>query len=826
MIGVLGPTNTGKTHFAVERLLAHRTGMMGFPLRLLAREVYDRIVAQHGPGTVALITGEERRLPKGARYFICTTEAMPVDREVAFLAVDEVQLAADPERGHVFTDRILRARGTEETMFLGSDTIRPLLKRLVPEIEIVSRPRFSVLSHIGPAKLTRMPRRSAIVAFRTSDVYRLAEILRRHKGGAAVVLGALSPRTRNAQVAMYQAGEVDHMVATDAIGMGLNMDLVHVAFAQTQKFDGREQRALHPHEAAQIAGRAGRHMTDGTFGSTHDVGSLDERMVEAIEAHNFAPLRQVYWRNGELDFTSLDSLRRSLETAPVLPGLIRKRDAIDDLALRMLAGRTEVRRRAHDRDTVRLLWQVCQIPDFTKTLTDNHVHLLARIYDALTERGRLPVDWVADKITRLDRVDGDIDTLTARLAHVRTWTYVSHRERWLDDAAHWQERAQAVEDRLSDALHERLTQRFVDRRTSALLRSIHERKELMAAVTRGGEVLIDGHGVGHMAGLDFIVDTSADTAERRLLQSAARRVLGPEVSKRAAQLVQDGDDAFGLDGDLTLNWRGHAIARLVRGSALLSPRVAVADNAHLDGKSRAMVEARLQAWVGHYLDACLRPLLALRDARVGGAGRGLAFRLTECLGNVATEEVRELVDALSPADRRHLSRIGVRFGVHNVYLPATLKPNALQARAHLWRLHRRGIGNDAPADRVVLERQRGLEDADYVAIGFEPFRTRALRVDVLERLAARLRERCRSDGSFVIDAELGAASGLAVETLAEVVHGLGYRRQRGDVLPDGPVRYIRPSRRSARRRRSVARTANRPSSDSPFAVLRELRLSG
>lgn len=826
VVGVLGPTNTGKTHFAVERLMAHRTGMMGFPLRLLAREVYDRIVAKHGPEVVALITGEERRWPSTARYLICTTEAMPVDREVAFLAVDEIQLAADPERGHVFTDRLLRARGTEETMFLGSDTIRSLLKRLVPEIEIVTRPRFSVLSHTGAAKLTRMPRRSAIVAFRTSDVYRLAEILRRHKGGAAVVLGALSPRTRNAQVAMYQAGEVDHMVATDAIGMGLNMDLVHVAFAQTRKFDGREERDLQPHEAAQIAGRAGRHMTDGTFGSTHDVGSLDERMVEAIETHSFAPLRQIYWRNGALDFSSLDSLRSSLDRPADQPGLIRKRDAIDDLALRMLSGRAEVRSRANDRASVRLLWQVCQIPDFTKTLTDNHIHLLARIFDALSERGRLPVDWVADKISRLDRVDGDIDTLTARLAHVRTWTYVSHRERWLDDAQHWQERAQAVEDRLSDALHERLTQRFVDRRTSALLRSMRERKDLLAAVTRGGEVLIDGHGVGHMAGLDFVVDHAADMAERRLLQSAARRVLGPEVSKRAAQLVQDTDDAFGLDDASTLTWRGHAIARLTRGGGLLTPRVTVADNAHLDGKGREMIEARLGAWVAHYLNACLGPLLTLRNVKLDGAGRGLAFRLTESLGNVATDEVRDLVQALTPSDRHALGRIGVRFGVHNVYVPALLRPKATEARARLWRLHRRGTGPGAPGGRLALVRQDGLDDADYAAIGFEAFRTSALRVDALERLAARLRERCRSDGSFVIDSELASVTGLGVDALAEVVHGLGYRRQRGDVLPDGPERYVRPSRRSGRRRNAPGRPARGPSGDSPFAVLRELRLSG
>ncbi|HEX8374850.1 MAG TPA: helicase-related protein, partial [Geminicoccaceae bacterium] len=530
-------------------MLAHRSGMMGFPLRLLAREIYDRIVAIKGERATGLMTGEERLGPEDARYLVCTVEAMPLHREAAFLAVDEIQLCADLERGHVFTDRLLHARGSEETMFLGSDTIRPLLKRLVPEAEVITRPRFSILSYGGDLKLTRLPRRSAVVAFTAADVYALAEVVRRQKGGAAVVMGALSPRTRNAQVAMYQAGEVDHLVATDAIGMGLNMDLTHVAFANLRKFDGRESRRLTTPEIAQIAGRAGRHMSDGSFGTTGTCGELDPKEVEAVENHTFPPLKALRWRNSKLDFASLAALQSSLDEAPPLPCLVKVRDALDDRSLAYLSRRDEVRVRADRPDRVRLLWQVCQIPDFRKTLTDAHLHLLATVYRHLTSgRGVLPNDWVGGMIARLEQFDGDIDAIVARIAHVRTWTYMSHRAEWLADPAHWQARAREVEDRLSDALHERLTQRFVDRRTSALLRSLREHGELAARVERDGEIVVDDQLVGRLNGLGFVPEKEEGPVEGdlRLLTSAARRAAGPSMRARAVELAAEADAAFAL----------------------------------------------------------------------------------------------------------------------------------------------------------------------------------------------------------------------------------------------------------------------------------------
>ena len=527
---VLGPTNTGKTYLAIERMLGHASGMMGFPLRLLARENYERVVRSKGRHQVALVTGEEKIVPRGARYFLCTVESMPVDRPVEFLAVDEVQLCADPERGHIFTDRLLHARGMAETMFLGADTVRRLLKALVPEAELVSRPRFSTLSYAGPRKLTRLPPRSAVVAFSASEVYATAEQMRRNRGGTAVVLGALSPRTRNAQVGMFEAGEVDYLVATDAIGMGLNLDLDHVAFARLRKFDGRTPRPLTATEVAQIAGRAGRHMSDGTFGTTGGLGDIEPEIVEAVEAHRFDPVRALNWRSRELDFRDPRLLLKSLEQPPPAPELTRGREADDVRALAALVQDPEILGLAGNPGAVRLLWEVCQIPDFRKILSDEHARLLGRIYRHLMRgEGRLPQDWVARQLSSIDRVDGDIEALMGRIAAVRTWTYIAHRADWLADPGHWQERARAIEDRLSDALHQGLTERFVDRRAAALVRRLQDGGDLIGAVRKGGDVLVEGEFVGHLAGFRFSLDTAVSGEDARPLMAAARRALAGET---------------------------------------------------------------------------------------------------------------------------------------------------------------------------------------------------------------------------------------------------------------------------------------------------------
>src|SRR5580693_3576159 len=507
LVAILGPTNTGKTHLAIERMLDHHSGMIGFPLRLLARENYDRVVKLRGARAVALITGEEKILPPNPSYFVCTVESMPLDRPVEFLAVDEIQLCADPERGHVFTARLLHARGLAETMFLGADTIKPLMRRLIRNAEYISRPRLSTLSYTGHRKVTRLPPRSAVVAFTVADVFSLAELIRRQRGGAAVVLGALSPRARNAQVGMFQAGEVDYLVATDAIGMGLNMDLDHVAFARIGKFDGRGPRRLNAAEIAQIAGRAGRHMSDGTFGTTAEQGPLNSEIVEAVEAHRFDPLTRLNWRNTRLRFESVAALLKSLEERPSIPGLVQAREADDHRALQALSGNQEVVKLAVHPGAVRLLWEVCQIPDFRKAMTDSHIRLLGHCFHHLAGlEQRLPTGWIAGQMANLDCVDGDIDMLMARIAHIRTWTYITHRGDWVDNATAWQERARGIEDRLSDALHDRIRQRFVDRRSALLIRQLASEVELVASVSDVGEVRVEGTYVGRLHGLHFAPD--------------------------------------------------------------------------------------------------------------------------------------------------------------------------------------------------------------------------------------------------------------------------------------------------------------------------------
>ncbi|MGE3303761.1 MAG: helicase-related protein, partial [Hyphomonadaceae bacterium] len=607
VVAVLGPTNTGKTHLAIERMLAHADGMIGLPLRLLAREVYDKVVAAKGAHAAALITGEERIAPPTARYFICTAEAMPLDRRCAFLAVDEIQLATDPDRGHVFTDRILHARGLGETMLLGSDVVRPLVRRLLPEARIERRERFSTLSYVGPRKITKLPKRTAIVAFSAEEVYAIAEVIRRQRGGAAVVMGALSPRTRNAQAALYQSGEVDFLVATDAIGMGLNLDVDHVAFAAQAKFDGRRHRALRADEIAQIAGRAGRFRNEGTFGETGDCPQFDEEAVARVENHEFEPVFSVEWRNRDLDFRSIAVLQQSLQRPPDRPGLLRVRGAEDEEVLKRLALDPDIEARAATPAAVRLLWDICQVPDYRKVTVDEHARLLGAFARHLLERGRLPADWVAREVGRLDRIEGDLDALQARLAHIRTWTYAAHHADWIEDAAHWVERTRAIEEMLSDALHALLTQRFIDRRTSALLRRLKDDDGLLAGVAAEGEVTVEGHYVGRLQGLQFKPDPRAAGREGRAVRNAAMKALGPEVLRRLAAITAAADFAFSLDG-AAVRYENAAIARISPGAALLRPQIDLVGAEAADPMARRRATVRLEAWVGAQIARDLAPL--------------------------------------------------------------------------------------------------------------------------------------------------------------------------------------------------------------------------
>jgi len=677
---VLGPTNTGKTHLAVERMLAHASGMIGLPLRLLAREIYDRVAKARGPQNVALITGEEKIAPLSARYFVCTVEAMPLNKPAEFLAVDEIQLTADPERGHVFTHRLLRARGRAETMLLGALTAAPLIRRLCPDVEIETRDRFSKLAYAGPKKLARLPKRSAVVAFSTEAVYALAELIRRQRGGAAVVMGSLSPRTRNAQVALFQSGEVEFLVATDAIGMGLNMDVDHVAFAGLRKFDGRRTRWLTAQEIGQIAGRAGRYRKDGTFGVTGDAQDLDEDVVEAVEGHDFAPLEAAEWRNADLDFSSLQDLIRSLALPSPTPALRLTDEAQDETTLRQLSRDAMIERRCRDRANLVRLWEVCQTPDFRKTTQDEHARLVGALFEHLTQRDRrVPEDWMQVQFAALDRDDGDIDTLSARLARVRTLAYVANRSDWLADPPTWQARARALEDGLSDTLHAHLMQRFVDRRTSALLKSLHQTSgPMLSGIDSDGAVTVEGHVVGRLAGVGFEPEHGQSPLENRALRGAIERAVAPEIARRLGELAADDDEAFSLEPGGAVFWRGHPAGEIAGGGPF-APKVRLIGEGGASA-TRERAARRLEAFVAaeasRRLLALKRLADAIADGGLTGLPRGVAYQLVEHFGVVDRRETAIPIRDLSLKERRTLKSFGVRFGAFSLYLPALFTPAA------------------------------------------------------------------------------------------------------------------------------------------------------
>jgi ATP-dependent RNA helicase SUPV3L1/SUV3 len=812
---VLGPTNTGKTHLAVERMAAHASGMIGFPLRLLAREVYDRVVRMKGSDAeVALITGEEKILPPKARWFLCTAESMPLEREVAFVGLDEAQLGADPERGHVFTDRLLRARGFAETMILGSDSLKPMLKALVPEAEVIGRPRFSTLSYAGAKKLSRLPRRSAIVAFSAEEVYAVAEALRRLRGGAAVVMGALSPRTRNAQVAMFQAGEVDYLVATDAIGMGLNMDVHHVAFASLNKFDGRRQRRLTVAEMAQIAGRAGRHQRDGTFGALHEDGAnaFTPEEVLAIEAHRVPPLEKLFWRQGEPDFASIADLIASLEAKPTSEVLRAAPEAVDLAVLKRLSEEDWVRDRVRSPAMVKRLWAACGLPDFRKLGAEPHSRFVGRLFGHLSEaRGHVPHQWFADEIQRLDNMGGDVETLAGRIAAARSWAYIAHRADWLEDPIHWAERTRAVEEKLSDALHASLTQRFVDKRTTVLLRQIGaDASNLPVEIGPEGEVSVEEHPLGTLTGFRFTVAPEARAADKRMLLAAAEKRLGSEYRKRGRALIEAEDGDIALAG-AALAWGGVAVATLEPGPNIASPRIRL-DRALdvLEPQAKVAVQARLERWfadqVGKRLTVLGKLDAATRDPEAGSPLRALANALLEAGGLLPRRAAAQLVDALDPQARQRLRKIGVTIGTLDIFAPALLKPGAAR-----WRRELMGLSEVPREGATVLP--RGAPGAD-LPHGYRPLGAQAVRVDLVERIARAAHEARQGRKPFAPDPALARSMGLTPETIARLMAQLGFRTARG--AEGEPQRWIWQGLVAPPKPKA-------PPRDNAFAVLAELK---
>lgn len=782
---LLGPTNTGKTHRAIERMLRHGTGMIGLPLRLLAREVYDRITARIGEQQVALVTGEEKRVPARPRYWVCTVESMP-QLEVDFVAVDEIQLAAHHQRGYTFTDRLLHARGIHETWFLGADTMAPLVQELLPTASIESAPRLSKLRYTGTHGLGSLPARTAVVAFSAEDVYAIAEALRQQHGGTAVVLGALSPRTRNAQVAMYQAGEVQHLVATDAIGMGLNMDVDRVVFAALHKFDGRERRPLERAELAQIAGRAGRYTRDGGFGTLRPLTGLSPDTAEAIEHHRFTPLHRLVWRNRDLSFDSVPALIESLRLRPRRSSLRLVERADDYEALMQLWRLDAVQQRARTPEAIALLWEVCRIPDYRKLLLDSHVKLLAAIYEQLAgPQGQLDEDWMARRIERLDDIEGDIDTLMTRIAFVRTWTYVTHHERWVANAEHWQERTRQIEDRHSDALHQRLTARFVERTRDAPRHGPSRRRPRRVARA-------------------VPVDPAAAAASpfAALLELSLPDAAGeehPDDEARAQwvhELVEADFEAFALEDHGSIVYQQQVVGRLERGAELLHPAVSLVDLDDEGAGARRRIERRLQAWARDMVAGLLAPLHHLDGDAWGAEARGLLYQLRQGLGTIARAEAAAQLRALGADDRERLTAGGVELGRAVIHVPAMAHGRALHGRAAIlaaWVAPRRL--DVPPPGMVSVPVHEDMRAADYLRLGYAVVAGRAVRADQLERAHAELQQ--QGTEPFELPAQLGAWLGCRRRQLPAMLRAMGYRPVEGG-------RWV-PARRRSRRRRERPR---------------------
>ena len=799
---LLGPTNTGKTYYAMDRMLSHRTGIIGFPLRLLARENYDKAVLQLGKSQVALVTGEEKIIPPNAKYFCCTVESMPLERSFAFVAIDEIQLAADPDRGYIFTDRILTARGSEETVFLGAETIKPLLQKILPKCSIEIRPRLSVLSYVGIKKITRLKPRSAVVAFSVPEVYKIAELVRTKKGGAAIVMGALSPRTRNAQVELYQSGQVDYLIATDAIGMGLNMDIDHVAFASDTKFDGNTPRYLTPPEIAQIAGRAGRHSRNGSFGVVEDNIKFDEDTIDQIESHSFSPLKNIWWRNTELDFNSLKKLFSSLEANPPFNFMRKKVGALDTLCLNYLSEIDPIKSKINSKETLSLLWNVCQIPDFSNSLSGMHFNLLEKTFELLLSKGKLDNDWIKSQINRLDNFDGEIDTLLNRISNIRTWTFITNRTKWLDESDYWQNKAKNIEDKLSDELHRRLTQRFVDKRIVILNKTLKEHNNLEAVIRLDGTVFVEGEEVGTLNGFDFIPSLSQGEKAGPIL-TAARKILPREIERRVRELLMSDNAAFKFNNDASILWQNNKVATLLNSEDIYSPKININNYELLSDEQIKQIELRISEAVQKNIRDILsesinleKPVLdnlkvldkekqntdienegnkEIDDNSLSGKALGIAYQVYEGLGSAKTVNLSMSVNNLSENDKRNLARLGLRLGIETIYLPNLLKPASVKLRALLWSVFNQNFPLNAlpPDGRVSVIIDPDANHEYYRAIGFVPLGKLALRADIAERLSALIRVEARKGKFKINDAMLSIAGSTKIQMEA-VLYDMGY----------------------------------------------------
>ena len=735
---VLGPTNTGKTFLAIETMLSFDSGMIGFPLRLLAREVYDKVIKKISPDKVALITGEEKIIPSNAKYFLCTVESMPINKHLDFVGIDEIQMCADHERGHIFTDRLLNVRGDKLTMFMGSSTIRNIVKKLNEDTEFINRDRLSKLSFVGHKKISRINRKTAIIAFSTEEVYAIAELVRRQKGGAAIVMGSLSPKTRNAQVNLYQSGDVDFLVATDAIGMGINMDLENVFFSNLRKFDGKKLRKLNLSEIGQIAGRAGRYLNDGNFGITGNCKDISPEEVELLENHKFEEIKILFWRNSKLNFNNASALIKSLNEKPKKEWLRKIHECEDEKVLKYFLNNMESHNIKDNKDTLELLWECCQIPDFVKKTYGNHIEVVGKVFDFLNGiNGKISNDYMRIQLMKLDNLDGNVDSLSNRIANVRTWSYVSNKINWVENQNYWIEKTKILEDRLSERLHEELTRTFIDKRASILARGLKQDMDFKTEIMDNDKVVIDGQFIGNLKGLKFEMDLKAGALETDIksLKKAARQTVGPELKKRIQLILDTG--LIEIKNDFKIYWRDFPIAKLEQGKDYLNPEIFIIVDDLLDNKDKQHFSNFIEKWIKEKIELVLKSLIDLKNLKETNSSiKALAYQLYENNGVLKRENVTDYLKKLGQEERKILRELGVKFGRYHIFLYKLLKPEAVSLRILLWKnFHQKLLNLEPPTFGLNFVEDKNTKNKNFMLLcGFENFEKYFVRIDILERL--------------------------------------------------------------------------------------------
>ncbi len=778
ILALLGPTNTGKTYVAIEKMLSFETGIFGLPLRLLAREVYDKCVGKVGVENVALITGEEKIIPGSAKYFICTVESMPKNKEVDFIAIDEIQMCADRERGHIFTQRLLESRGSKLTMFLGSQVMKSIIDDLVNNVEFENKERFSKLSYSGIKKISKLDRKVAIIAFSIEEVYAIAELVRRQKGGAALIMGSLSPKTRNSQVGLYQSGDVDYLIATDAIGMGLNMDINEIYFSNLKKFDGKKTRRLNVIEMSQIAGRAGRYKNDGGFGTTGDCEALNSDEIEKIERHNLPETKMIFWRNSNLNFKTPEKLIESLELRPEKRNLLRTNDSLDESVLRFF-----LKKGANNNlylKNLELLWECCQIPDFEKKAYGQHINVVDKVFQFLsTRKKRIPSSFMKDQLKGLEKDHGNVDLLSHRLSNVRTWSYVANKKNWVENSDYWIQLTKNIEDKLSDKLHDELTKSFIDKKISMLSRSLKQDLVLNTEINEENKIFIDNQYVGELKGLKFLIEVTSKTLDTDIksIKKAARKGIEKELFKRVETIIKNGNIKISFEDKLV--WNDNPIARLKKGSDYLNPTIEIIADDSLDLVSKNKLNNFLINWLQDYINEVLGDLIKLSKYDIRNQYlRGLIFQLYENNGVIKRREVEKIVKLIPAEERKKLWSMGIKIGRYHIYLPKMLKPKAVEFRITLWKLfNAMPIKQQIPKSGLNFIQDTKLEKNFLLLCGFEKFKEFFVRIDILEKLFIKIIENTKNR-KFKINSEMMNLLGCTKENFYKLMDYMNYKKDK------------------------------------------------